>query len=349
MKLTQDTFGNTPAGETVSRYHLANDHGVTLSIINYGGIITTLQTPDRQGQQADIVLGFDTLTEYLDHNPFFGCIAGRYANRIANGRFQLDGVTHQLAINNDPNHLHGGLRGFDKVIWEATATQTGDEASVQLRYTSMDGEENYPGTLAVTVTYTLTQQNQLRLRYQATTDQPTILNLTNHTYFNLAGSGSILDHQIWIDADRYTPVSATLIPTGELADLTGTPFDFRTPTQIGARIHQAHEQLHVGGGYDHNWVLNASAATSPAITVTEATSGRRLDVSTTQPGVQFYTGNMMPDSLAGKGNQRYSKRTGFCLETQHFPDSPNQPHFPTTILRPGETFDETTIFTFGVS
>jgi aldose 1-epimerase len=346
----QQTFGTTPNGETITQYTLRNDHHIAVTLINYGGIITALQTPDRTGKQGDIVLGFDTLAEYIDHNPFFGCIAGRYANRIANGRFDLDGVTYQLATNNGPNHLHGGLRGFDKVVWAAESTQEAEAVTVQLRYVSADGEENYPGTLTATVTYTLNNQNQLLINYRATTDKATILNLTNHTYFNLAGGGSILDHQMRIDAERYTPVSAALIPTGELPDLSGTPFDFRTPTAIGARINDEHEQLRFGGGYDHNWVLNQPAvAGTPVISVTEATSGRRLDVATTQPGVQFYTGNMLPDTLPGKGGQTYTKRTGFCLETQHFPDSPNQPHFPSTVLRPGEQFDETTIFTFGVS
>jgi aldose 1-epimerase len=349
MKLTEDQFGVTPTGEAVLRYTLDNDRGVTATILTYGGIIATLHTPDRTGQLADIVLGFDTLAEYIDHNPFFGCIAGRYANRIANGRFDLDGVTYQLATNNGPNHLHGGLQGFDKVNWRAETAQTATDASVQLHYRSVDGEENYPGTLEVTVTYTLNDQNQLVINYRATTDRATILNLTNHTYFNLAGQGSILDHQLQLAADRYTPVSATLIPTGELAPVTDTPFDFRRATAIGARIDADHEQLRFGGGYDHNWVLNPSASNRPAITVDEPTSGRRLSVTTTQPGVQFYTGNMMPDALPGKGGQIYGKRTGFCLETQHFPDSPNQPAFPATVLRPDETFEETTVFTFGVA
>ncbi|MCB0064097.1 MAG: galactose mutarotase [Caldilineaceae bacterium] len=347
MKIEEHAFG-TVGNEPITRYVLRNDHQVTVEIINYGGIITAIRTPDRNDVVGDIVLGFDTLGEYVDHNPFFGCIAGRYANRIAEGRFTLDGTTYQLATNNGPNHLHGGLRGFDKVVWQASSTATADEAQVVLRYHSSDGEEGYPGNLDVTVTYTLNNLNQLILHYTATCDQATILNLTNHTYFNLAGSGTILDHFVWLDADRYTPVSAALIPTGELAPVAGTPFDFRTPTAIGARIAQEHEQLIYGGGYDHNWVLNHStSADVPSITVTEPISGRRLDVRTTQPGVQFYTGNMMPDRLPGKGGQSYTKRTGFCLETQHFPDSPNQPNFPSTVLRAGETFAETTVFTFG--
>lgn len=350
MSLTQEPFGQTAQGEPITRSTLRNRQGIEVAVINYGGIITTLRTPDRDGHIGDIVLGFDTLAEYIDHNPFFGCIAGRYANRIADGRFALDGTTYQLATNNGPNHLHGGIRGFDKRVWQVEAMEGEEESSVRLTYVSEDGEEAYPGTVTAVVTYTLNQQNQLSLRYQATTDKPTILNLTNHTYFNLAGYGSILDHVVQIDADRYTPVSAALIPTGNLATVGGTPFDFRNAKAIGARIEEEHEQLQFGGGYDHNWVLNHSALTgSPAITVTEATSGRRLDVHTTQPGVQFYTGNMMPDSLPGKGGATYVKRTGFCLETQHFPDSPNQPTFPSTVLRPGETYDETTVFTFGLA
>jgi aldose 1-epimerase len=350
MTLQQELFGTTPSGHTITRYTLRNPAGIEVAIINYGGIITALRTPNQHGELGDIVLGFDTLQEYVDHNPFFGCIAGRYANRIANGRFVLDGTTYQLATNDDPNHLHGGLRGFDKVVWEAEGIKEADQASVRLQYSSPDGEEKYPGRLTVTVTYTLNRQNQLFVHYQATTDKATVLNLTNHTYFNLAGGGSILDHIIRIDADRYTPVSSALIPTGVLATVQNTPFDFRTPTVIGARIGQQDEQLRFGGGYDHNWVLNQpSLSDTPAISVTEQTSGRRLDVHTTQPGVQFYTGNMMPEHLPGKAGQIYAKRTGFCLETQHFPDSPNQPLFPTTVLRPGEQYDETTVFTFGVA
>lgn len=350
MKIEKQPFGQTKDGQAVDLFTLTNDHTITTQIMTYGGTIVTLRTPDRNGVFGDIVLGFDTLADYQARSPFFGCITGRYANRIANGKFQLDGVTYTLATNNGPNHLHGGLRGFDKVVWQAETTQSGDEVALHLRYVSGDGEENYPGTLTATVSYTLTNRNELRIDYRATTDKPTILNLTNHTYFNLAGQGKILDHLMTIDADRFTPVTAALIPTGDLPSVAGTPFDFRTPTPIGARIGQEHEQLRYGSGYDHNWVLNRpEQGLRSVITVTEPTSGRRLDVATSQPGVQFYTGNMMPDALPGKGGQVYTKRSGFCLETQHFPDSPNQPHFPTTVLRPGEQYHETTVFAFSVN
>ena len=351
MNIRKTLFGLMPDQQQVDCYRLESDAQdglpVIVEILTYGGIIKSLQVPDRDGNLSDVVLGFDDLPPYLTHNPFFGCIAGRYANRIAGGRFQLDQVAYTLACNNGPNHLHGGLRGFDKVNWQAESVEAADQVALQLTYQSADGEEGYPGQLTTTVTYTLNNQGELRIDYSAITNKPTILNLTNHTYFNLAGSGTVLDHVVMIDADRYTPVNADLIPTGALAPVTGTPFDFRTPTAIGVRIDGAHEQLRYGGGYDHNWVLNGTGLRH-AITVTEASSGRRLEVATTQPGVQFYTGNMMPDALAGKGGIEYTKRSGFCLETQHFPDSPNQPHFPSVVLRPGEQFHESTLFRFGV-
>ena len=347
MAIHKEAFGQTKDAQAVALYTLTNDRGLTTQITNYGGTIVTLRTPDRAGVLGDIVLGFDSLADYQARSPFFGCITGRYANRIANGKFTLDGVTYALATNNGPNHLHGGLRGFDKVVWQAETAESADAVTLHLHYVSGDGEENYPGTLQASVSYTLTNRNELRIDYRATTDKPTILNLTNHTYFNLAGQGKILDHLMMIDADRFTPVTAALIPTGELPTVAGTPFDFRTPTPIGARIAQHDEQLRFGGGYDHNWVLNhPEKGLRKVITVTEPTSGRRLDVATSQPGVQFYTGNMMPDALPGKGGQVYTKRSGFCLETQHFPDSPNQPHFPTTVLQPGEQYHETTVFAF---
>ena len=351
MNIRKTLFGLMPDQQQVDCYRLESDAQdglpVIVEILTYGGIIKSLQVPDRDGNLSDVVLGFDDLPPYLTHNPFFGCIAGRYANRIAGGRFQLDQVAYTLACNNGPNHLHGGLRGFDKVNWQAESVEAADQVALQLTYQSADGEEGYPGQLTTMVTYTLNNQGELRIDYSAITNKPTILNLTNHTYFNLAGSGTVLDHVVMIDADRYTPVNADLIPTGALAPVTGTPFDFRTPTAIGVRIDGAHEQLRYGGGYDHNWVINGTGLRH-AITVTEASSGRRLEVATTQPGVQFYTGNMMPDALAGKGGIEYTKRSGFCLETQHFPDSPNQPHFPSVVLRPGEQFHESTLFRFGV-
>lgn len=350
MDITNEPFGQTQEQQSVDLYTLTNDHGITAQIMTCGGVLVALHTPDRTGASGDIVLGFDTFADYQERSPFFGCITGRYANRIANGQFVLDGVTYPLATNNGPNHLHGGLRGFDKVIWQAETARTADAVALHLRYHSQDGEEGYPGALDVTVSYTLTNQNELRIDYRATTDKPTILNLTNHTYFNLAGQGKILDHVMQIDADELTPVNAALIPTGELAAVTGTPFDFRTPTPIGARIAQDDQQMRYGGGYDHNWVLNhPEQGLRHVITVTDPRSGRCLDVATSQPGVQFYTANMMPDVLPGKGGQIYSKRSGFCLETQHFPDSPNQPHFPTTVLRPGEQYHETTVFTFSTA
>ncbi len=350
MDIVKQPFGVTTDQQPVDLYTLANDHGVTAQITNYGCTIVTLQTPDRQGNPGDIVLGFATLADYQARSPFFGCVAGRYANRIGNASFDLDGTTYPLAANNGPNHLHGGLRGFDKVVWQGETSRSDGAVALHLHYASRDSEEGYPGNLDVTITYTLTNQNELRIDYRATTDQPTILNLTNHTYFNLAGQGQILDHVMMIDADRFTPVDATLIPTGELPSLDGSPLDFRTPTPIGARIDHADTQIRYGGGYDHNWVLNRpEIGLRHVITVTEPTSGRCLDVATSQPGVQFYTGNMLPDALPGKTGQTYTKRSGFCLETQHFPDSPHHAHFPTTVLRPGERYHETTVFTFSTT
>ena len=350
MKIDQHPYGTLRTGQPAQLYTLANDHGVVVTLTNYGGTIVTLHTPDRHGQPGDIVLGHDALEGYLTASPFFGCLVGRFANRIAKARFVLDDVEYTLAQNNGPNHLHGGLVGFDKVLWEGAPFQNASGVSVVLRYLSQDGEEGYPGNLDVTVIYTLTGANELRIDYGATTDRATVLNLTNHTYFNLAGQGDILGHVMQIEAERFTPVDDTLIPTGELRSVQGTPLDFRQPTAIGARIGQDDEQLRLGGGYDHNFVVNGQAGQPrPAATVSEPGSGRTLTVHTTQPGIQFYSGNMMPDALPGKGGQVYTKRSGLCLETQHFPDTPNQPTFPSAVLRPGETYAETTVFTFGVS
>ncbi|MCX6044805.1 MAG: galactose mutarotase [Chloroflexi bacterium] len=348
MDTNRQPFGQTADGSMVDLFTLTNDNGVTANITNYGGILVALTTPDRHGKDGDIVLGFDTLAEYLDHNPFFGALCGRYANRIANGKFRLEGIEYQLAQNNGTNHLHGGLRGFDKVVWQATEQSDADSATLKLTYLSPDGEEGYPGNLTVTVTYTLNNQNELRIDYAATTDKATILNLTNHSYFNLAGTGDILNHLVTLNADRFTPVDASLIPLGELRSVEGTPMDFRQPTAIGARIEQADEQLKLGIGYDHNWVINNPGSLRLAATVNETTTGRQLEVYTTQPGIQFYTGNFLTHGI-GKDGVSYDRRSALCLETQHFPDSPNQAQFPTTVLKPSEQFAETTVFKFSVA
>jgi aldose 1-epimerase len=328
-------------------FTLRNANGVEIKAITYGAIITSIVTPDRAGQRGDIVLGFDSLDAYLKDPPYFGAVVGRYGNRIAKGRFTLDGKTYALAVNNGPNHLHGGLKGFDKVIWKGEPL-SGRNGVVFSRQ-SPDGEEGYPGNLDVRITYELTERDELVIDYHATTDKATPINLTQHSYFNLAGAGDILGHQLMIEADRYTPVDSTLIPTGELAPVQGTPFDFRTPTAIGARIGQSNEQLKNGGGYDHNWVLSRKGpGRQLAARVVEPRSGRTLEISTTEPGLQFYTGNFLDGTLTGKGGWVYQRRNGLCLETQHFPDSPNQSKFPSTILRPGASYDSQTVFRFGV-
>jgi aldose 1-epimerase len=346
--VTRAAFGALPDGAPVEIFTVTNGNGVEVRAISFGGIITSLRVPDRTGQSADIVLGYDTPGDYARNNsPYFGAIIGRYGNRIAKGRFSLDGAIYTLATNNGPNHLHGGVRGFDKVAWSGEATDEG----VRFGYVSKDGEEGYPGTLSVRVTYTLNDRNELAVDYEATSDKPTIVNLTQHSYFNLAGQGArdILDHRLQIDADRYTPVDPTLIPTGELAPVAGTPFDFRQPTPIGARIGDDHPQLKNGLGYDHNFVLNRSGeGLRHAARVVDPASGRTLDIATTEPGLQFYSGNFLDGSITGKAGRTYQKRYGFCLETQHFPDSPNHPDFPSAVLRPGQTYKSRTVFTFGV-
>ena len=345
-------FGVLPSGDSVSAYTLTNANGVVLRAIDYGGIVTSLMVPDRAGTMADIVLGYDDLAGYLKTTPYFGAIVGRYGNRIAKGKFSLDGATHTLAVNNGLNALHGGLVGFDKVRWSAAPFDSASGVGVVFTYRSRDGEEGYPGNLDVTVRYTLTDANEFAIDYRAVTDKATPVNLTQHTYFNLAGDGGgpVLDHLVTLDADAITPVDSTLIPTGTKLPVTGTPFDFTTPTTIGARIGEAHPQLVYAGGYDHNFVLTRTGeGLSHAARVVEPTSGRTLDVATTEPGVQFYTGNFLDGSITGKSGHVYARRTGFCLETQHFPDSPNQPTFPSTILRPGGTYTSRTVYTFGVS
>lgn len=345
-KVMKQEFGKTSDGTPVELYTLSNKQGVEAKIMNYGGIVVSLRTPDRTGKSGDITLGFDTLEGYLKPNPYFGAIVGRYGNRIAHGRFKLDGVEYKLAQNNGENALHGGIKGFDKQVWKV---KDAGPQFVELGYLSRDGEEGYPGNLDVTVRYTLTDNNELRIDYSATTDKDTVLNLTNHTYFNLAGEGDVLQHELKLYADRFTPVDKGLIPTGELRDVAGTPFDFRKPVAIGARINADDEQIRLGGGYDHNFVLNKSGdALAPAAEVFEPHSGRVLVVLTTEPGVQFYTGNFLDGTIHGKGGQVYQRRSAFCLETQHFPDSPNHPEFPTTTLKPGARYHSTTVWKFSV-
>ena len=341
-------FGTTKDGQAVELFTLNGRGGLTLEVTNYGGIVTRLLAPSRDGKAADVVLGYDKLDDYLAGSPYFGAIVGRYGNRIAAGRFAVDGKEYTLAKNNGPNALHGGLKGFDKVVWAATPVP-GAAPALKLAYTSKDGEEGYPGTLAVEVTYTVTPNNEWRIDYKATTDKATPVNLTQHTYFNLAGSGDILGHELTIQADRFTPVDAGLIPTGELRPVAGTPFDFTKPTAIGARVNDPDEQLKLGKGYDHNFVVTGQPGTlRPAASATDPKSGRTVEVLTTEPGVQFYCGNFLDGTNVGKGGKQYQFRNGFCLETQHFPDSPNHPSFPSTLLQPGREYRTTTVYKFSV-
>ena len=346
---TGEPFGVLPNGDSVSVFTLRNGN-VSMRVMDYGGTVLSLETPDARGTRGDIVLGHDNLDGYLKSSPYFGALIGRYGNRIAKGTFSVDGKRYSLVTNNGPNSLHGGTTGFDKVRWNVVvATDT----SLTLRYVSRDGEEGYPGTLTSTVTYTLTDDNRWIIDYDAATDKATPVNLTQHTYWNLSGNGAqpILGHELLIAANEITPVDSTLIPTGRLQPVAGTPFDFRSATTIGTRIGASDTQLRFGGGYDHNFVLSGqrdSAGLVHAARAVEPTSGRTLDVHTTEPGIQFYSGNFLDGTITGKRGAIYAQRTGFCLETQHYPDSPNQPSFPNTVLRPGETMKSRTVYSFGV-
>ena len=350
--VTVEPFGTTEDGQDVELYTLTNANGMVVSVMTYGGIVQKVLVPDRDGNLTNVTLGFDTLEEYVAGSPYFGSITGRYANRIARGTFVLDGVTYRLALNNGENSLHGGLVGFDKVVWEAKDTSGPDGPAITLSRTSPDGEEGYPGNLTVEVVYTLTNNNELRFDYHATTDAPTIVNLTNHSYWNLAGegTGSILDHTLQLNAGNYTPIDATLIPTGEIAPVAGTPFDFTTPHAIGERIRDGNEQLEFGRGYDHNFVLDRASPDDESLMVaavlTDPSSGRVLTISTTEPGIQFYSGNFLDGTLYGTSGHAYRQGDGLALETQHFPDSPNHSNFPSTELRPGEEYATTTVYAF---
>ena len=347
-QISRESFGRTPDGTPVDLFTLRNSNGVEARICNYGGIIVSFKAPDRHGKMGDVVLGYNTLDEYIKNNPFFGCLVGRYGNRIAGGKFTLEGKEYKLAVNNGPNALHGGLKGFDKVVWEASVRASPQGAGLQLKYLSKDGEEGYPGNSSVTALYTLTDDNGLRLDYTATTDKPTVVNLTQHSYFNLAGKGDVLGHLVMIAADKFTPTDSTQIPTGELRSVEGTPFDFRTPTAIGKRINQDDEQLKIGSGYDQNFVINKPLGElGLAARVLEPKSGRVLEVLTTEPGIQFYTANHLK-GIKGKYGWLYQPRNGFCMEPGHYPDSPNHPSFPSTELKPGEVYKNTIIYRLAV-
>ncbi|THH36323.1 aldose epimerase family protein [Neolewinella litorea] len=346
--ITKSSYGTTAGGETVDKYILRNAAGMEVEVITYGGIITSLTAPDSTGNFENVVLGYDSLSQYEASNPYFGALIGRYGNRIAGGRFSLNDQTYTLETNDGPNHLHGGVTGFDKVVWTATEVPSDTEPALRLTYLSPDGEGGYPGNLNTTVTYTLHDDNRLEIAYSATTDQPTVVNLTQHTYFNLSGdpSGDILDHVLMIDADQYLPVDGTLIPTGEVQAVEGTPFDFTEPKPIGRNIGDDNEQLLRGKGFDHCWVLNEPGGSAPVATVHHPASGRFMEVFTDEPGIQFYSGNFLDGTLPAPGGGTYGHRSGLCLETQHFPDSPNQPSFPSVVLEPGDTYATTTTYSF---
>jgi len=345
--ITKASFGKTAGGEAVELYTLSSKDGFEAKISTYGATLVSLMAPDKKGHYANVVLGFASVEPYVAGVPFYGATIGRYGNRIAGGKFSLDGKAYQLPLNDGPNSLHGGSKGFDKRLWTAESLKTAEGPALRLTYVSVDGEEGYPGKLTVHVTYTLKASHALAIRYDATTTKPTVVNLTNHTYFNLAADPEkiVLGHLLTLKADRFTPVDKTLIPTGELRPVKGTPFDFTHPTAIGARLETDEAQLKFGHGYDHNWVLNSSGTLATAAIVEEPQSGRILEIQTTEPGIQFYSGNFMDGKPAGKGTV-YKHRTGLCLETQHFPDSPNHPAFPSTVLKPGETYHSETVLLF---
>jgi len=348
LNIASEVFGEAPAG-TAHLYTLKNKNGMVVKITNFGGIIQSILVPDKNGEWNDVVLGFDKLEDYINKHPYFGAIIGRYGNRIAKGKFSIDGEDYTLALNNGPNSLHGGVKGFDKKLWQAKEVKKEDAVGLELSRLSVDFEEGYPGNLEVKITYWLNNRNEILMEYEATTDKKTVCNLTNHSYFNLAGAGSgdILGHELMIKAAHLTPVDETLIPTGELMPVEGTPFDFSTPTAIGARIEEDHDQLKFGGGYDHNFALKREGKGMELVaSVFEAGSGRLLEVLTEEPGLQFYCGNFLDGSHIGKGGKVYNYRTGFCLETQHFPDSPNQENFPSTILEPGQVYKTKTVYRF---
>jgi aldose 1-epimerase len=349
--ISKAPFGSTAEGP-VDLYTLTNSNGVEVKIMTYGGIIQSVRVPDRRHHFENVTLGFDNLPDYVAKSPYFGCITGRYANRIAKGQFTLDGVTYQLPINNPPNSLHGGFVGFDKHIWATTEIHGDDSVGLRMTFTSPDGDQGYPGTLVAQVVYTLTNDDEIRMDYRATTDKATIVNLTNHAYWNLAGegSGAIYDHELRLNADHYTPVDPTLIPTGAIDPVAGTPMDFTKTTPIGDRIRDGFPQLVIGRGYDHNWVLNRPSPTDTSLIqaahVHEPTSDRILDIYTTEPGIQFYSGNFLDGTLVGTSGHMYRQGDGFALETQHYPDSPNHANFPSTVLRPGQVYATTTIYKF---
>ena len=349
-RLDQTTWGTLDDGTPIALYTLRNRWGCEAKICNYGGIIVSLKVPDKNGQLGDVVLGYDNLSGYVTNNPFFGCLVGRYGNRIGKAKFTINGKEYTLAANDGQNHLHGGKKGFDKVVWEAHPMQTLDGPALELRYVSKDGEEGYPGNLVVTARYTLTDENGLKLEYAAATDKETMVNLTQHSYFNLAGQGDILGHEVKLNSKFTTPVDKELITTGELRPVKGTPFDFTTSTPIGARINQKDdEQIKFGGGYDHNWVIDKIPGELAVMaTVTEPTTGRVMEVLSTAPGLQFYTGNFLNGTIRGKGGRVYEYRNGFCMEPQTFPDAPNKPSFPTALLKPGETYRHTIVYRFSV-